>query len=50
MAGQMYEVTIVAEGEVRDAEGNLVSPVTASTTMVCTADEVRALTGEDPES
>jgi hypothetical protein len=45
---QMFEVVIKATGEVRDAEGNLISstPIEARTTM--TAEEIAELTKETP--
>jgi len=46
---QMFEVVVTATGEVRDADGNLISttPIEAKTLM--TAEEVAALTqGETP--
>jgi hypothetical protein len=46
MSGQMYEVTIKATGEVRDADGNLLSSQPMETTMTLDADEVAALTEE----
>lgn len=47
---QRFDVKIVATGEVRDKDGNLISsePVEATFENL-TADEVRAITGEDPE-
>lgn len=47
---QRYKLVITAVGEVRDKDGNLISsePVEATFENL-TADEVRAITGEDPE-
>jgi hypothetical protein len=44
---QMFEVVIKATGEVRDADGNLISstPIEARTTM--TAEQIAALTQGD---
>ena len=49
MSEQMFDVTITATAEVRDADGNLVStsPVEAHTTM--TAEQVAAFTQGDPQ-
>lgn len=47
MAGQMFDVTITATGEVRDAEGNLVSTEPVEATMRVTAEELAA-TGLTP--
>jgi hypothetical protein len=40
---QMYEVTIVATGEVRDADGNLVSAEPIEAKAVITEKQARAL-------
>lgn len=40
---QMYELHITAAGEVRDADGNLVSNEPLEATMTVTEDEARAL-------
>ncbi|WP_374457698.1 hypothetical protein [Nocardioides sp.] len=48
MAGQMFEIKIQAIGEVRDADGNLLETVPVESTITCTAEEARALLGEDP--
>lgn len=40
---QMYEVSIVASGEVRDAEGNLVETVPIETTLVVTEEEAQEM-------
>jgi len=45
---QRFAVKISATGEVRDAEGNLISSEPVEATLELTADEVRALTGETP--
>lgn len=51
MSEQMYEVKVVAEGEVRDADGNLLSTTDVTfETLHLTADQVRDLTGQDPPS
>ena len=41
---QMFDVVVTAQGEVRDADGNLISsePITATTTM--SAEQVKAFT------
>jgi hypothetical protein len=42
-------VKVVAEGEVRDADGNLLSSTDVRfETLHLTGDEVRALTGQEP--
>ena len=43
MTGQMYEVKIQAVGEVRDADGNLLSSEPVESTITCTEAEARAL-------
>lgn len=48
MTGQLYEVVVTATGEVRDANGNLISTQPIETRMVVTEDEARALLG-NPE-
>ena len=48
MAGQMYSVKVSAIGEVRDADGNLITSEPVEATLTLTADEVRQLTGETP--
>lgn len=40
---QMYEVQIKAAGEVRDAEGNLISSEPVEATLTVTEDEAMAL-------
>lgn len=47
MAGQMYQMTVTAIGEVRDADGNLVSaePIEAITTL--TQEQYDQLTKEN---
>lgn len=48
MSTQMFEVTIVATGEVRDAEGNLVSQQPIEAKAVITEEQARALVeGQD---
>jgi hypothetical protein len=42
----MFEVRISAMGEVRDAEGNLISSEPVEATLTVTADELRAIQGE----
>jgi hypothetical protein len=44
MTTQMFEVVISAVGEVRDAEGNLISAEPVTATMHVTAEELAALT------
>lgn len=48
MAGQMFEVNIAAIGEVRDADGNLISSEPITATLHVTADELAALTEGNP--
>lgn len=48
MTGQLYEVVVTATGEVRDADGNLITTQPIETRMVVTEDEARALLG-NPE-
>jgi hypothetical protein len=43
MAGQLYQITVNATGEVRDADGNLVSSSPVSTEWLVTEDELKAL-------
>ena len=45
---QLYEVTIKAQGEVRDAAGNLISSEPVEATLTLTADQVRELTEGEP--
>lgn len=40
---QLYELTIEAAGEVRDADGNLVSSEPITTTLTVTEAEARAM-------
>ena len=42
MSAQKYEVLITAVGEVRDAEGNLISSQPVETRMEMTEDDLRA--------
>jgi hypothetical protein len=44
MPEQMFALKITAVGEVRDAEGNLVSADPVEATLVVTESELRALT------
>jgi hypothetical protein len=46
MTEAMFEVTITATGEVRDADGNLVSSEPVEATLHLTAEQVRQLKGE----
>lgn len=46
--GQVYELTVTASGEVRDAEGNLVSSEPIHSTIQVTETQLRAL-GLHPE-
>lgn len=48
MTGQMYELVITAMGEVRDADGNLISSEPVEATLTVTEAEARAL-GYNPE-
>lgn len=44
-----FEVKVTAGGEVRDADGNLLSSTDVTfETMYLDADQVRALTGQEP--
>ena len=38
----MYEVAIRAAGEVRDADGNLINPVTAESTVLMSREDLKA--------
>jgi hypothetical protein len=49
MPGQMFLVTVKAVGEVRDAEGNLISSEPVEATYTCTEAEARALLEGDTE-
>jgi len=40
---QLYELRIVATGEVRDADGNLLNQPVAESTMQVTEDQARAI-------
>jgi hypothetical protein len=42
MSAQMYEVTITATAEVRDADGNLISSSPVEAHMEMTEDDLRA--------
>lgn len=44
----LYEVTITATGEVRDADGNLISSQPIEATAILTEEQVQALTQGDP--
>ena len=48
MTQPLYQMRIQAQGEVRDAEGNLISSEPVEATLTLTADEVRQITGETP--
>lgn len=39
---QMFEVVVKAAGEVRDADGNLINPVTAESTHLMSRDDLKA--------
>lgn len=41
--GQLYELRIIATGEVRDADGNLLNTEPIEATRVVTADEAAAI-------
>lgn len=43
---QMYAITVTATGEVRDAEGNLISSTPIETTMEVTEDQLTEMFGE----
>jgi hypothetical protein len=45
--GQLYEMTVRATGEVRDADGNLISTEPIETTTVVTEEQMRSLTQGD---
>ena len=45
---ELFELKITAQGEVRDADGNLISSEPVEATCVITAAEYRAITGENP--
>lgn len=49
MTGQMFEVVISAMGEVRDADGALISAEPITATMHLTADELAAFTEGDSQ-
>lgn len=38
----MYQVVVKATGEVRDAEGNLINPVTAESVHIMSRDDLKA--------
>ena len=48
MPDELYELRLTATGEVRDADGNLVSSEPVEATFHLTAEQVRALKGETP--
>lgn len=45
----MFALTVTAIGEVRDADGNLISSEPIESTIHVTADELAALTGKASE-
>lgn len=45
---QMYELVLKASGEVRDADGNLISSEPVEARMTLTEEQVRALTEGEP--
>lgn len=47
MPGQLYEMRITATGEVRDADGNLISSEPIETVQILTEEQVQALTQGD---
>jgi hypothetical protein len=47
--GQLYDLTIIAVGEVRDADGNLISQQPIETTTVITEEQAAALTAQIEE-
>lgn len=47
MPGQLYEMRITAVGEVRDADGNLISSEPIETVQILTEEQVLALTQGD---
>lgn len=49
MSGQLYELVVTAMGEVRDADGNLISSEPVEARMTVTAEELRALTEGEPQ-
>lgn len=46
---QMYEVVVTAVGEVRDADGNLISSEPVEARMELTAEQVAELTKGEPQ-
>lgn len=49
MAGQLYELAITAVGEVRDAEGNLISSEPVESKITVTEDQLKELGLTPPE-
>lgn len=45
---ELFQMTITATGEVRDAEGNLISSEPIEATVLLTAEQVEELTKETP--
>jgi hypothetical protein len=45
---ELFKMTITAVGEVRDADGNLISSEPIEATALLTAEQVKALTEETP--
>jgi hypothetical protein len=45
---ELYAMTITATGEVRDADGNLVSSEPIEATITLTAEQLQAITEETP--
>ena len=43
MSGQLFQLAITATGEVRDAEGNLISSEPVEATLTVTESEAKAL-------
>ena len=43
MTQQLFEITLSATGEVRDADGNLLNQVPVTQTIVVTEDELAAM-------
>lgn len=49
MDGQLYQLTLEATGEVRDADGNLISSEPVTATVTVTEDQARSLGLDIPE-
>jgi len=47
MTGQLYEIAVTATGEVRDAEGNLISSTPVEMTRIVTQEELDELLKEN---